>query len=139
MLKKYIPFIIFLSLLLLSWLIEMFIGEGHLSNYNYLYLTEHKFLRFCIKGSHAFLFFCLGYVGLSQLSVQWAKTLWLYWYAIAFFVAAVRVVLDIILGHYLNENIVSVLGMFYYLNITPIPYFVLLVLAMIAKRKQENR
>lgn len=136
MLKKYIPIIILLVLLFLSWLLEILIGEGNL-NYH-IYLTEHKFLRFFVRGIYAVLIFGLGYIGLIQLSVAWAKTLWLYWYALAFFVVGIRVVLEILLGHYFNENIVSVLSVFYYLNFTPLPYIVLLLIAMIAKRKQAN-
>lgn len=134
--RKYIPIIILFFIVILSWIEELIIDEGYFSDY--LHLPEHKILRFIIRGIFFILIFILGYIGISRLLVKWAKTLWLYWYLVAFFVAGLRIILDIILGHYFNDNIVSVLSIFYSLNITPLPYIVLLVLAMISKRKQAS-
>ncbi|OIR07027.1 hypothetical protein GALL_109340 [mine drainage metagenome] len=134
--RKYIPIIILIFLFILAWVEELIIDEGYFSEY--LHLPEHKFLRFIIRGIFFLLIFIIGYIGISLLLVKWAKSLWLYWYAIAFFVGSLRVILDIIMGHYFNDNIVSIFMIFYYLNLTPLPYIVLLVLAMIVKRKQAG-
>ena len=120
--KKYIAIIVLIFLLLFAWAEEVIIGEGYFKNY--LHLTTHKILRFSIRGTYALIVFSLGYIGLSNLSLKWIKSLWIYWYVLSFITALIRIVLEFYLSHYFNNNIWEFLGTIYFFSLTPFPYII---------------
>lgn len=134
--KKYIPILILVFLLLLTWAEESIIVEGYFSSY--LHLDAHKYFRFFIRGTYSLLIFGFGYFGLSKLSVKWVRILWLYFYAIAVIAGIVRFVLDIYFRQYFSGNVYSFLSSIYYFSTTPFPYIFLLLLTVIVNRKQEK-
>lgn len=108
--KKYIYFFIIFFLLLLTWVEEVVIGEGNFSYY--LHLPEHKILRFFIRAIYGVIIFIIGYIGLSNFSVKWVKTLWIGFYTLSFIAAGIRIILDIFLTHYLNSNLWNFLNQY---------------------------
>ena len=135
--KKFIPIIVLIFLLLFAWTEEVIIGEGYFSTY--LHLTEHRILRFCIRGIFALIIFTSGYIGLSNLSLKWIRLLWVYWYLLSFITAFARIVLDIYLSHYFNNNIWSFLSTIYFFSLTPFPYIILLLIHHLFSKKNNRR
>jgi hypothetical protein len=134
--EKYIPILILIFLLLLTWAEESIIIEGYFSSY--LHLDAHKFLRFFIRGTYSILIFGFGYLGLSRLSAKWVRILWLYFYVIVVIAGGLRFIFEIYFRNYLNMNVWSFLISIYYVSSTPFPYIFLLLMALIVNRKQDN-
>ena len=124
--KKYIPFLVFMLLLLLSWVEESIIGEGkfHL----YLLMPEHRLLRFMIRGTFGMTVFLLGFWGFSFLRQSWIIVLWIGWYIIALLAAAIRVCIQLVAPAYFSGNLWDMLSTFYVSLLTPFPYLFLLLL-----------
>jgi len=134
--KKYIYFFIIFFLLLLTWVEEVVIGEGNFSYY--LHLPEHKILRFFIRAIYGVIIFIIGYIGLSNFSVKWVKTLWIGFYTLSFIAAGIRIILDIFLTHYLNSNLWNFLNQFYYFCLTPFPYIFLCIMYFLFPEKPKG-
>lgn len=136
--KKYIPIIVLIFLLLFAWVEELIIGEGYFTNY--LHLSEHRGLRFSVRAIYAFIIFILGYIGLLNLSMQWIKSLWVYWYILSFIAVLLRVILDLYLSRYFNNNIWNFLGTIYFFSLTPFPYIIFcLINYSFSKKNAKNR
>ncbi|MDE3235362.1 MAG: hypothetical protein KGO81_05350, partial [Bacteroidota bacterium] len=101
--KKYIPFLVFILLLLLSWVEESVIGEGKF--HVYLLLPEHRPLRFLVRGLFGVAVFLLGFLGFSFLRQHWIKVLWIGWYILALLAAAIRVCIQLVAPAYFSGNL----------------------------------
>ena len=133
--KKYIPFIVLIFLLAFAWAEEPIIGEGYFSRY--LHLPEHKILRFSVRAFYALIIFSIGYIGLANLSLQWIKTLWVYWYVLSFITAIVRIIIDLYLTRYLDANSWNFLATFYFFSLTPFPYIIFCLINYFFSEKRE--
>lgn len=121
-----IQLIILLTMVVLSILEELLIGEGGYGVY--LQLPQHKILRFIIRGVYALILFGIGYKGLLQLGVRWVLRIWLFWYGIAIIMVSIRIILNLEFKFILTNNIFIFLIPFYSLLLTPFPYFFLWML-----------
>ena len=121
--NKYIPVIVFIVLLLITWAEEIYIGEGHW--HQYLSMPEHKIFRFIIRGCYLLIVFCFGYFGLSFLPMNWPKKLWIVSYALAFLAAGLRIIIDILFPRFFSFNLFNFFSEFYIILFTPFPYLFL--------------
>ena len=134
--NKYIPVIVFIVLLLITWSEEIYIGEGHW--HQYLSMPEHKNFRFIIRGCYLLIVFCFGYFGLSFLPMNWPKKLWIVSYALAFLAAGLRIIINIFFPLFFSFNLLNFFSEFYIILFTPLPYLFLWTLYFFQKKPTED-
>ena len=131
--KEYIPFAILIIMILLSFVEEFKIGEG--GYFKLLQVSEHRKIRFAVRGTYAFILFILGYIGLAALDEKWVKKLWIQWNCFAFLIVTFRIVLSYYFVNFFSENLLNFFSIIYYTLLTPFSYFFLWMLTIMFKKK----
>jgi Zn-dependent protease with chaperone function len=127
---------IFFLLMLIAWVEEVILTEGTLSKF--LYLSENKALRFLIRGLFGLLIFFLGYSSIKNFQLKWLELLWIWFYVVGLFFALIRVLLDVLIHKFFNDQICEILSFVYMPLFTPLPYIVIYVLYLAFNKGQQN-
>ncbi len=134
--KQYIPFLVFVLMLLFAWVEEAFFMEGRL--HEYFYSEKHYLLRAINRGFYVLFLFAMGYIGLKYLKAAWPKQVWIVFNVVVLLVGGIRLLPLLLFNYILPQNLWNFLASFYSWSFTPFPYLFLWLMAILFSNKKLN-
>lgn len=129
---KYIPFFCLLLMFLFCWVEELVVEN---SEWN-IYAKKSIIIRAFFRIDSVIIFFILGITGLTTFPYRWIRNLWIGLYAAVVLAGGIRLFPLIFFHRELPLSIHLILSAFYGAVLTPFPFMLLWLLAVIVKRNQ---